>query len=76
MNQVTRRDFLKLAGLLPISIAAPRFLGSLDAIGSTQGSTQNVIVMIFDAWSAYHVSLYGYERETTPNMPHLSRCIF
>ena len=71
-HQITRRDFLKLAGLLPVSIATPRFLGSLDALGGTQNDPQNVIVIVFDAWSAYHMSLYGYQRETTPNIARLA----
>ena len=70
--QITRRDFLKLAGLLPVSIAAPRFLGSLDAQRGAQGSPQNVLVIVFDAWSAYHVSLHGYQRETMPNIARLA----
>jgi len=28
----------------------------------------NVIVIVFDAWSAANVSLYGYPRETMPNL--------
>lgn len=72
IDQITRRDFLKLAGLLPVSIAAPRFLGSLNAPGNAQGSRQNVLVIVFDAWSAYHVALHGYQRETTPNIARLS----
>jgi len=71
-NQITRRDFLKLAGLLPVSVVAPRFLGPLDALGGTQSNPQNVIVVVFDAWSAYHISLYGYQRETTPNIAKLA----
>jgi arylsulfatase A-like enzyme len=71
-NQVTRRDFLKLAGLLPVSIAAPRFLGSINALGNAQGGPQNVLVIVFDTWSAYHMSLHGYERETTPNITRLA----
>lgn len=72
MNPITRRDFLKLAGLLPVSIAAPRFLGSLDTLGTAQRSPQNFLVIVFDAWSAYHISLYGYQRETTPNIARLA----
>ena len=73
-NQITRRDFLKLAGLLPISVAAPRFMGSLDALGETQNQNkpQNVVVIVFDAWSASHLSLYGYPRETMPNLARLA----
>jgi arylsulfatase A-like enzyme len=70
-SQVTRRDFLKLAGLLPISVAAPRFLETLELSGGFQGTPQNVIVFVYDTWSAYHISLYGYQRETTPNIARL-----
>jgi len=71
-NQITRRDFLKLAGLLPISITAPRFIGSLDRLGGFQGAPQNVIVMVFDAWSARHFSLYDYPRNTVPTIKRLA----
>jgi arylsulfatase A-like enzyme len=69
---VTRRDFLKLAGLIPVSIAAPRFSGSLDSFNRAQNNPQNVIVVVFDAWSAYHLSLYGYPRDTAPNISRLA----
>jgi choline-sulfatase len=71
-SQITRRDFLKLAGLFPISIATPRFISSLDGIMTAQSNTQNVLVIVFDAWSAYHLSLYGYSRETAPNIARLA----
>jgi arylsulfatase A-like enzyme len=67
-NQISRRDFLKLAGLLPLGIAAPRLLKNLGS-----PSRQNVIVVVFDAWSAYDVSLYGYERNTTPTINQLAK---
>lgn len=72
IDRVTRRDFLKWAGLLPVSLAAPRFLNSLETSRSTQGSPQNVLVIVFDAWSAYHLSLNGYPRDTTPNIARLA----
>lgn len=71
-NQITRRDFLKIAGLLPISVTAPRFMSSLDALGQAQNNLQNVIIIVFDTWSSYHVSLYGYQRETMPNLARLA----
>jgi len=71
-NRITRRDFLKLAGLLPVSIAAPQFTRSLDALARMQNNPQNVIVFVFDAWSAYHLSLYNYPRETAPNIAKLA----
>lgn len=71
-DQITRRDFLKLAGLLPVSITAPRFLGALQAPGNAQGSRQNVLVIVYDAWSASHLSQHGYPRETTPHLNRLA----
>jgi arylsulfatase A-like enzyme len=71
-NKITRRDFLKLNGLLPLSAAAPRLLRLLDRPGELQNSAQNVVVIVFDAWSAYHLSLYGYPRETAPNITRLA----
>lgn len=71
-DRITRRDFLKLAGLLPISVAAPRFINSLDGIGAVQSNAQNILVIVFDAWSAYHLSLYGYPRDTAPNIARLA----
>ena len=50
---IHRRDFLKLAGFLPLSLAAPRWVSGLSA-PSTQ---QNVIVVVFDAFSAFDISL-------------------
>ena len=66
-SQITRRDFLKLAGVLPLSIAAPRLVNSLAPVQQS-GKPQNVIIVVFDAFSAYNISLYGYQRETTPNI--------
>ena len=35
-------------------------------------SVQNIIIIVFDAFSAYHISLYGYQRETAPNISRLA----
>jgi arylsulfatase A-like enzyme len=71
-NQINRRDFLKMAGLLPLGIAAPRLLHTFGA-PSLQGQPKNVIVLIFDAFSAHNISVYGYDRETTPNIARLAK---
>ena len=68
-NSISRRDFLKLAGMLPLGVAAPRLLDSLQA----QTGKQNVIIVVFDALSAYDVSLYGFPRETMPNLSRLAK---
>ena len=64
---ITRRDFLKLAGLTPLSLVAPNFVNSLVPSQPTNRS-KNVIIIVFDAFSAYNISMYGYQRETTPNI--------
>jgi arylsulfatase A-like enzyme len=72
-HQLNRRDFLKLANLLPLSIVAPRLLRTFDIRPLDQTGLQNVLIIVFDAWSAYHVSTYGYERETMPNLTRLAK---
>jgi arylsulfatase A-like enzyme len=68
MSSFNRRDFLKLAGLLPFGLTAPK-LGKSFGL---QSDKKNVIVIVFDAFSAYNISLYGYGRETTPNIARLA----
>ncbi len=67
-----RRDFLRLAGLLPFSVLAPRFERMFEAPRQLSDQNKNVLVIVFDAFSAYHVSMYGYQRETTPNLARLA----
>ena len=71
-KRLNRRDVLKLAGLLPIGLAAPRLLRMLNTPFLAQGLSKNVIVILFDAFSAYDISLYGYARQTTPNIDRLA----
>jgi arylsulfatase A-like enzyme len=72
-SSVSRRDFLKLAGLLPLGAAAPRWTTGLSGLGLTSGQQKNVIVVVFDAFSAFDISLYGYSRATTPNLARLAK---
>lgn len=67
-NQFNRRDFLKLVSLFPLGVAGTRLFRT-----SRQGQTKNVLVIVFDAWSAYNISIYGYPRETTPNITRLAQ---
>ena len=66
---ITRRDFLKLAGLLPLGMAALRKEWALY----TQQNQQNINVIVLDALSACNISLHGYQRETMPNLARLAR---
>jgi arylsulfatase A-like enzyme len=67
-NQLSRRDFLKIAGTtaaaLPILRYAPR--------RQANPGQPNILILVYDAFSARHTSLYGYDRETTPNLNRLA----
>src|SRR5512146_2080416 len=71
MSSISRRDFLKLASLFAAGTvvtlrAQPRQAG---------GNHPNIIIILFDAMSARHLSLYGYGRETTPQLSRFAaRC--
>jgi arylsulfatase A-like enzyme len=70
---LSRRDFLKLGGLLPGSLAAPRLARLMAASRDRAGDAKNVIVVVFDAFSACNISLYGYKRQTMPNLARLAQ---
>lgn len=63
MLKLSRRDFLKLAGISAAGILAAKPLLSLDAQSSKR---PNIIIILCDSFSARHISLYGYPRKTTP----------
>lgn len=68
---LTRREFLKLAALLPAShILKNKHQNPLFHLGNS--NIQNVLVIVFDAWSAANISLYGYPRDTTPQINQLA----
>ena len=64
----SRRDFLKLVSLLPFTISKlPEYVYKVrNVIGNSD--QPNVLILVFDALSALNVSLYGYQRETMPNL--------
>jgi choline-sulfatase len=64
----SRRDFLRLLALLslPLFHVRPPLLDSSGSSLSRKGP--NFLIVLFDTLSARHMSLYGYNRETTPNL--------
>jgi len=65
-----RRDFLKLLSTLPPVLFLP---ASRNQPKSNRNPNQpNFIVLVFDAWSAENMSLYGYPRKTTPKLESLA----
>lgn len=65
---ITRRELLKLLSLLPIvSLPLPKIPdGAPSSFESS--NQQNILIFIFDALSARHIPIYGYARNTTPNL--------
>ena len=64
-SALSRRDFLKLISLIPVSIFARPLSKVASAVSA---DTPNIIIIVFDAWSQQNVSLYGYPRQTMPNL--------
>ena len=69
-HNFNRRDFLKLMGLASLGLTAPRRMQSAASLQSTD--KPNVLIIVFDAFSAMNVSLHGYGRQTTPNLARLA----
>lgn len=68
----SRREFLQLAALSSLSLAFPRFTLAPNASQAVPGG-KNILIIVFDALSASNISLYGYPRETMPNLAGLSK---
>ncbi len=68
MSLISRRDFLKTSAAL---VASATFAGAsriLSSAHSQSNNKPNILIFVFDAMSARHLSLYGYPRKTTPNL--------
>lgn len=71
-NRLNRRDFLKLAKYLPLGLAFPPLTKTFNRLQPLQTGKKNVIIVVFDAFSAYHLPIYGYARNTAPNIARLA----
>ena len=72
-SPITRRDFLKLFSLLPV-LFLPLPKRRLEASPGFQGSgQQNILIFVFDALSARNIPIYGYPRNTTPNLTRFAQ---
>jgi arylsulfatase A-like enzyme len=70
-KNLRRRDFLKLAGTTALASALPSI--ALAPSRAPNPGQMNIIILVYDAFSARNISLYGYERETTPNINQLAQ---
>lgn len=71
-SSLSRREYLKLISLLPLALTD--IPAKLPSVLQAQGSEKlpNILIMVFDAFSALNASLYGYRRGTTPNLSRLA----
>jgi arylsulfatase A-like enzyme len=65
-KQLSRRDILKLASLVPLALVSNMLRST--SLADSVGNSPNVIILVFDAWSARNLRLYGYPRGTMPNL--------
>lgn len=73
ISQMHRRDVLKL---LSASVLLPYIGCKGQAIAKgehpSDGQRPNVLIFLFDTLSARNMSLYGYRRDTTPNLSRVA----
>jgi arylsulfatase A-like enzyme len=67
---ISRRDFLKGASATLLALLLERQRQAVFGERPRQATaeTPNVIVLVLDTLSAAHLPLYGYGRQTTPNL--------
>ena len=71
MSPFTRRDFLKIASLFAAGALTDFSVHSLEQADERP----SVVIILFDALSAKHMSLHGYARDTTPELSRFAdRC--
>jgi arylsulfatase A-like enzyme len=73
---LNRRDFLKLASALSASAAFRNIPGLVNALPPQQDKKPNILIFVFDAMSAGHLSLYNYPRNTAPNLENFAERSF
>lgn len=65
--RLSKRGFLKLASLLPLSVLA-KSAGAPVPRAKNDPDKPNILILVFDTLSARHCSLYGYRRQTTSSL--------
>lgn len=68
MPKINRRDFLKTSAAVLTSATFAGAAQMLSPAHSQNTAKPNILILVFDAMSARHLSLYGYPRRTTPNL--------
>jgi arylsulfatase A-like enzyme len=70
---ISRRDFLKFVSLLPLlTLRLPKSIPGATSVFQ-DSDQQNILVFVFDALSARHMPIFGYPRNTTPNLARFAQ---
>ncbi len=67
MSRLTRRETLKLMGAFATNALLAGAHPLVDPLQPDGSQKPNIIILLIDTLSARHMSLYGYERQTTPH---------
>jgi arylsulfatase A-like enzyme len=71
--QVNRREFLKMLSVLPLlPLNLPKFVGNSDHSVQDR-NLPNIMILVFDALSADHLTLHGYRRKVTLNFERFAK---
>jgi arylsulfatase A-like enzyme len=68
VSRISRRDFLKVSAALAGGVTFASTAPLLSSEHSQNPEKPNILIFVFDAMSARHLSVYGYARETTPTL--------
>lgn len=66
-RKLNRQEILKLGSLAPLLYLLPG-VNPRGVQDDGLESAENFLIIVFDAFSGLHVPLYGYPRNTTPNL--------
>lgn len=55
-----------------MGLALQPFIQTFHPSQTPQAGKKNVLIIVFDAFSAYHLPFYGYPRKTTPHIERLA----
>ncbi len=69
--RITRREFLKLAAVTGLGLSIPGDFWQVEKAEASR-RTDNFLIIVLEALSAYHLSTHGYSRETTPHLNRLA----
>src|SRR5689334_16083796 len=67
MSKLTRGETLELVGALTANALLAKTQPIANSLRTEKSRQPNLILLLIDTLSARHMSLYGYERQTTPN---------